>query len=633
MASNRPVSASVLLIDDEPDAWPMIISDIVRPVECRFNIRTNDGLTVGWVTETNVGDLCDLVICNLKNRAKGQFYGKIIIRELRTRFPNLPILVLTGEDPESAKELHKLYTDLYAKYKVTYVAFKRADDSSDEKFDLDMFRDKFFEALQSKQGPIDSIAEPTQHLPSHIPNLALTKEENSGPKDELETLPPGVIGDILEGLKNSSSSIDIGSRYRDEFSHLASASEDRRIHFAVKAWKRLWLEEDGLPYLTLIDKLAEDEFSGEFYSEYRDHVAHSVWVYLLGLYLYQHNGPIREAIGRNFTGTSFLRAWKTAALFHDIGYTCDRGIDKEDEFIQPVLTELQRFTDFPLLEHLKPRGFVLDEGDEEHLAQIGTRHTPLKLTLDSIEFRPLPLPDQPLLDIVEHLIVPTKLGQSTQAKPLQSYYLLGKTVQPKPNELKRFRDHGVLSALLLLHQFDRLDHCLKSLRGKSLPERLARETQTKLAELVSGTTTEPGTVTERYAEAVFQAAAAMALHNVNIDIWDHGRAKRYPYYLSFVDYGIALEDNPLAFLLAFCDVLQCWDRPKRRYVIDEKDFAVRARDVRIVCDGDRILWTVAPDPNAEQQLVKPGKEIKAMSRYMLYRGKRDLSPLITEMPA
>jgi hypothetical protein len=101
--------------------------------------------------------------------------------------------------------------------------------------------------------------------------------------------------------------------------------------------------------------------------------------------------------------------------------------------------------------------------------------------------------------------------------------------------------------------------------------------------------------------------------------------------LSLPDFGIALEESPLAFLLALCDILQCWDRPKRRFVTSAKDFTVRAHDVRIVCEGDKIAWSVKPDLSAGQQLVRPRDEIQAMSRYMIYRGSRDLSSLLTEV--
>jgi FkbM family methyltransferase len=73
--------------------------------------------------------------------------------------------------------------------------------------------------------------------------------------------------------------------------------------------------------------------------------------------------------------------------------------------------------------------------------------------------------------------------------------------------------------LILLHQFYYFDYYLKSLRKVSLPPRLGRETKNAIEKMKSGP------VTLFYEEPVKQAAAAMALHNVNVDIWDTDKAK------------------------------------------------------------------------------------------------------------
>lgn len=435
-------------------------------------------------------------------------------------------------------------------------------------------------------------------------------------------IPEGVIRDILLGLNDDLPDARFCELYRDQVCRLASAREDRRIYSAVKLWEELWIHEPGLPYLPLIKKLATQEFAGEMYSEYRDHVAHSIWVYLLGIYLYKQNRPIREAVQNQFSELDFLCAWKVAALFHDIGYTGDRGIDQEEEFLQPLLDELQVFTDFPLCGYLKARGFELSEKDDTDLARISNRFAPKVLNLDGIEFMPLPGPEKRLLDLIEDLAVSTNLAQKGQKTPLQSYYSLGKMVKPK--DRGRFRDHGILSALILLHQFHYLHHCLQILNGIPLPEGINRDTFYKLTKIISGP------VTQRYTEIIRQAGAAMALHNVNVEIWDAEKAKQDPYRLSLHDYRITLEESPLAFLLALTDVLQCWDRPQRRYVDDPGKFSIQSQDVHISCEDDIILWSISPDIVAGRQLISPSDAIETMSKYLAYRGEKNLSLLINE---
>jgi hypothetical protein len=318
-----------------------------------------------------------------------------------------------------------------------------------------------------------------------------------------------------------------------------------------------------------------------------------------------------------------LRAWKIAALFHDIGYTCDKGIDQEEEFLRPLLSQLQDFTDYPLRLYFGSRGFDLSEKEETDLARISNRLTPKVLTLDSIELLPLPGPEKRSLNLIENLAVSTRLAQKGHETPLQNYYALGKTVKPRNRE--RFRDHGILSALILLHQFHYMNYCLQILNDMPLPDSINRDTLEELTRLVANP------VTLQYIEIVHQAAAAMALHNVNVDIWNIDKAKDPPYYLSLSDYRIALDETPLGFLLALTDVLQCWDRPKRRYESKPEGLSIRSQDVRITCRDDTIYWSIKPDRDAKKQLISPSEEIKAMSKYMSYRGKRDLSSLIREM--
>ena len=480
MESETVSKLRVLLIEDDPGAWPELISDMVRPFECEFDVKPNDGRAIPWASDARIDGRYDLVICNLVCQQTGQNYGRLIIEKLRSRFPQLPIIVLSGmEDAHDNLELAKLMNELYATHKVQYVALRHGG----KVFDLAPFRKVFSDVFRTISAPSNSVWD--------------TWEWKS--TDGTEQIPEGVIRSVLRGLNDELPDSAFAKHCRDQVCGLAVATEDRRIHFAVELWEHLWLQESGLPYLTFIRKLAEREFSREMYSEYRDHVAHSIWVYLLGLYLYQGNNVLRDAIRSKFSEVEFKRAWKIAALFHDIGYTCDSGIDQEEEFVKPILQELQRFTNFPLREYLAARKYDLSEEDENMLAQLGHRHTPLQVTLNNIEQRPLSGAPSKLLDLIEEWAIPTQLGQRGQTTPLGNYYLLGKSVKPKPTKLERFRDHGILSALLLLHQFDRFVHCLQTLAGITLPTRIERDVCDELTKIISEPVTNEYTQLTDYA--------------------------------------------------------------------------------------------------------------------------------------
>ena len=78
----------------------------------------------------------------------------------------------------------------------------------------------------------------------------------------------------------------------------------------------------------LLEMLSDHEYhSGELLSKHRDHYCHSVYVFALGLALYNSDAALRNAFlkfyGGDDNGVSarrFLYLWGAVSLFHDIGY-------------------------------------------------------------------------------------------------------------------------------------------------------------------------------------------------------------------------------------------------------------------------------------------------------------------------
>lgn len=76
----------------------------------------------------------------------------------------------------------------------------------------------------------------------------------------------------------------------------------------------------------LLEFLSDHEFhSGELLTKHRDHYAHSVYVFALGLAVYAGDKSFRRLFldfyaKEKADDTCFLRWWGLAALFHDIGY-------------------------------------------------------------------------------------------------------------------------------------------------------------------------------------------------------------------------------------------------------------------------------------------------------------------------
>ena len=77
----------------------------------------------------------------------------------------------------------------------------------------------------------------------------------------------------------------------------------------------------------MIELLSEFETNGSrLLMKYRDHYVHSVYVFLLGLAIYETNQRFRKVyntfyhLNEGEAGAHFLQYWGLAALFHDIGY-------------------------------------------------------------------------------------------------------------------------------------------------------------------------------------------------------------------------------------------------------------------------------------------------------------------------
>lgn len=584
---------SILYIENE-HSWQKMIGAILSDYNLQIVSNYDEAVSI---IEKSSGNSFDLVIINLNLEEDQCLDGVSLIEKLEDK---IPCIVLTGRSTEAK--------GLFERYNVEQVLTKGIEDF----FDRELLIREVKRVTEVKKSKWEKCRWKST--------------------DGRVTINKGIIREILKGLGDDLPHPEFHSSYRDLLCIISHSQPDWIISHTVKLWECLWLEEEGLPYLPLIRILARMEMKGEMYEAYRDHVTHSIWVYLLGLFLFRESKIVRDSMLRIFPSVEdFLKAWKIAALFHDMGYTYDEGIDSEkreedpeNNYLVPLLEELAEFNNYPIGQYLKARELNLSEREEDKLAMLSNRYNPLRLTLDTFEevpFRPTESVCK-VLDAIEDKAITTQLGQKSNLKPIQSYYKLGKKEKPLPKERPRFRDHGVLSALILLHQFYRLKDSFQNLSGDSLPESIDRSAQDKLKKMIDEKSV------DKCENVVKEAAFAIALHNINVDIWDIDIAKGEPYHLSLRDYRIDLTENPLAFLLAIADVLQCWNRPIRRFEPNINKLSVRDCDVRIEFNDKEIFWDIQPNKNGDQ-VINTAEEIKKMSKYLTVKGEKgDLNNLL-----
>jgi formylglycine-generating enzyme required for sulfatase activity len=314
------------------------------------------------------------------------------------------------------------------------------------------------------------------------------------------------------------------------------------------------------PYL-FSERFQDLQAERAFFAGYREHIAHQLKVYLLGWYLYSQCRPIRQPVDAWLRGRAdrdrgelvsrFRSRWRFAALWHDIGYVFERDeVVHTGKIPDGLSDELTEFATYPLTVTLGRKGVQdLTRYDETRLHDASRQ--PLRVwapllveQLSGQEERHLRLLDRASRGFSTRSPEPTGVAD---------YYAFARE-QGAINQRGPFYDHGIAGALLLLSVHQRLRQgCASAVSGLEHyphyrpPEGLGR----RIREL--------GRAVEAARPAVEDAAQAIALHNIYTEGFDPDRASAR--WLALQGFRMRWDDQPLAALLALCDVLQGWDRP------------------------------------------------------------------------
>jgi len=266
----------------------------------------------------------------------------------------------------------------------------------------------------------------------------------------------------------------------------------------------------------MIELLSEFEANGSsLLMKHRDHYSHSVYVFCLGLAIYESNSIYRELYKKYYeineeheAAYHYLNYWGLASLFHDIGYPFELPFEQVCSYFEADGDKREKR---PFLAYQGLDTFV-NIGDKE------------KLQLISI----ICGKNFDTTDELFAYVLAEKLGSTYRVDEEQMLgYLKNKPTQP--NMFGHFMDHAYFSATVLF----------KKLFGEMECE-LTKEHLDALTAIL-----------------MHNSLYKFCIANPNADSEKKGMHLAYkaPGNIPF-----KAEVHPLAYMLMLCDELQCWDR-------------------------------------------------------------------------
>ena len=273
----------------------------------------------------------------------------------------------------------------------------------------------------------------------------------------------------------------------------------------------------------MVELLSEFESNGSsLLMKHRDHYSHSVYVFALGLAIYETNVYYRSAF-KEFYGFDkddsnaqedhkaanfYLETWGLASLFHDIGYPFELPFEQVLSYFEVDNKKRGKGSIYIAYRDVNPLISLTDEV-KVRLKELYGREFNNTIELFSYD---LAQKLNPYYGITEE-----KLNSVLSTKPLS------------PDSYGYFMDHAWFSANRLFQEL-----------------------------------TKPDPITEKYSlenikKEHVDAISAILLHNslfkFSIAFYkdkDENGNKLYP--------SLKMKWHPLAYMLMLCDELQCWDR-------------------------------------------------------------------------
>ena len=271
----------------------------------------------------------------------------------------------------------------------------------------------------------------------------------------------------------------------------------------------------------MIELLSEFESNGSsLLMKHRDHYSHSVYVFALGLAIYDTNENYRKAFQTFYdlsddckAAVVFLEYWGLSSLFHDIGYPFELPFEQVMAYYE--VDRKNRKIDAPMIAYKDVSVLTkISEKAQEKLNKIYGRSFDDTCDLFAQEIN---------TKLYEHYKYKKDMREVLNTKPTN------------PEKFTYYMDHAWFSANRLFQELTNPIVTVIKHEGQE-DERI-----------------EDYSILNRMTEKHIDALTAIILHNSLYKFVVAG-------YYKDCDKQIRMEWHPLAYLLMLCDELQCWDR-------------------------------------------------------------------------
>jgi len=256
----------------------------------------------------------------------------------------------------------------------------------------------------------------------------------------------------------------------------------------------------------VVEFLSEYENNGSsLIMKHRDHYSHSVYVFALGLALFETNSIYRETYADFYklnnsreAAHHFIRSWGLTALFHDVGYPFELPFEQIASYFE---LEKKNRKSAPYMSYSGIERFnSISETMKRKIAALYPDRKAIFSSTDELF----------AFDIANKLSDDYYFTREELLEVLRSK-------ATRPDQLNYFMDHGYFSAMIVFKKiFESMDFDITRVD--------------------------------------IDALTAILLHN-SLYKFNIAKIKN-----KAINKPLKMELHPLAYLLMFCDELQCWDR-------------------------------------------------------------------------